>query len=844
MMRLNPGTAVAGIVAILLSVSGAFLARQFLLKRPESPPPVEKPVPKVETALVPVATIDLPVNRVVRKGDIGTLRLTKEELSKKKLPPTWISNPLDIGGRILKRPIKALDAFSPEDLFPEGTGPSVADDLEPGLRAVTISVNNSGFVDGFATPGTFVDVLFRLNTKEGDHRGRQPVTYTILNRVKVLAVERASFPGTMVDPANSKEPAKVTLAVTPEQAGQLRVLEGNGELSLSLRSPGERTRETIQTEQDEASELLAKLRKDEESLNGIISEASEAGLKFDDKGRMDELKKKISGQEQIVARLEEDLKHATVRPEEQRLAEVLKTGPRIGQNLPPGMRAVTVAVKGSGFVDGFAVAGTFVDVLFRLPQGEGRRGYKETTFAVVERVEVLAVDQSTEPIPAATTSAQGQAQEARVTLAVTADQASKLKVIEGRGELSLAIRSPDERTRETVEQEIGDVNDRLTELQRDAKSLNEIIAAAAKIGAEFDDKGRAAELRALIAEQEQLLAKLNGDLKLAVKVPEQQRLDEVLKLGSTPTIVEKLPQGKRAVTVSVKGSGFVDGYAVAGTSVDVLFRLSQLEGRKDYKETTFTVVEGVEVLAVDQSTDPAPQSGADTQERGVRVTLAVTPDQAARLKVIEGRGELSLLLRSPKEMTEGEASQPGTTVVPREGQVAMEGVKLELEELRIEQEALRQIEQLSARRGVPFSRQRRLEELQALINGREEQLTQLQAKESRTPTAEKAQGNSDSASTKYTLAAVLGIPEPVPPAPEPAPPPTKAMDIYMGGKRRTIMFEQSLAPTPPGTPTPASAPTAAGDPTTAGAPKPPGYCKECEDKKKYPGRTVIRVPAR
>ena len=217
MVRLNPGTIIAGTVAIFLSLSGAFLARQFLLRQ-ATPTPPERPVAKVELTTVPVATTDLPVNRVICRGDVGAMTFTKEQLSNRKLPPVYISNATDLMGRIVKRPVKSGAAFSPEDLFPAGTAPTVADDLEPGLRAVTINVSDSGFVDGFAAPGTHVDVLFRLTPGATDPKGRQPASYTIFQNIRVLAVEKASFPGTKLDPP-VREPIKVTLEVTPEQAG-------------------------------------------------------------------------------------------------------------------------------------------------------------------------------------------------------------------------------------------------------------------------------------------------------------------------------------------------------------------------------------------------------------------------------------------------------------------------------------------------------------------------------------------------------------------------------------------------------------------------------------------------
>jgi hypothetical protein len=72
--RLNAGTIIAAMVAILLSLAGAFLARQLLIS--EAPPVVPPEEPKVT---IPVATTDLPAGRELKRGDIGTLVVTKAE---------------------------------------------------------------------------------------------------------------------------------------------------------------------------------------------------------------------------------------------------------------------------------------------------------------------------------------------------------------------------------------------------------------------------------------------------------------------------------------------------------------------------------------------------------------------------------------------------------------------------------------------------------------------------------------------------------------------------------------------------------------------------------------------
>jgi Flp pilus assembly protein CpaB len=113
--------------------------------------------------------------------------------------------------------------------------------------------------------------------------------------------------------------------------------------------------------------------------------------------------------------------------------------------------------------------------------------------------------------------------------------------------------------------------------------------------------------------------------------------------GAGPGIADLLENGYRAVTVAIHDVGAVVGFARPGTFVDVLFRSVATEDRP---EVTITLLERVKVLAINKNT--LADRNVEIKDEG-RVTLSVTPMQAKVLKVVEGRGEMSLALRNPKE---------------------------------------------------------------------------------------------------------------------------------------------------------------------------------------------------
>lgn len=229
--RITPGTVIVGIFAVLFGLIGAYGVRKYLQGSGTPPPAAAQP----RREIVPLASMDIPAGRQVVLGEVALLQLLPDQVRKmradNKLPPQYMSNPQQIIGRILKKPVKKGDAFQTDFFYPEGTGPTVAEKLTPGLRAVTIPVEGTGALGGYDGPGSYVDIVFR--SRADDDAGIPETTVTLLEGVQVLAMEQESA---RVPPGTSLQ-NRVTLAVTAEQANALKIAEGRGTFSLSLRNP-------------------------------------------------------------------------------------------------------------------------------------------------------------------------------------------------------------------------------------------------------------------------------------------------------------------------------------------------------------------------------------------------------------------------------------------------------------------------------------------------------------------------------------------------------------------------------------------------------------------------------
>jgi pilus assembly protein CpaB len=116
-------------------------------------------------------------------------------------------------------------------------------------------------------------------------------------------------------------------------------------------------------------------------------------------------------------------------------------------------------------------------------------------------------------------------------------------------------------------------------------------------------------------------------------------------------ITRLIPKGMRAFTIHTPGveSG-VAGFILPGSRVDVLLTVSNPGTIDDATGggSTTTLLQNVEILAVDQRLEAPSENKVDPKELR-SVTLLVTPNQAAKLDLGQNKGTLHLSLRHPED---------------------------------------------------------------------------------------------------------------------------------------------------------------------------------------------------
>src|SRR5271163_660343 len=183
-------------------------------------------VPTIEAgADVVVAADDIQVGARVEEHDVRIARFPASGL-----PAGAYAKRSQVLGRGVIIPLSRGEFILPSKLARENAGSGLRSLIPPGMRAVSVRVNEVVSVAGFVGPGTRVDVLL-TGTPNGS---TEPQTTTVLQNVAVIASGH-----TLERNANGEAQSTpvITLLASPEDAERLTLASSEGKIQLSLRNP-------------------------------------------------------------------------------------------------------------------------------------------------------------------------------------------------------------------------------------------------------------------------------------------------------------------------------------------------------------------------------------------------------------------------------------------------------------------------------------------------------------------------------------------------------------------------------------------------------------------------------
>ena len=206
-----------GIVALALGAFVSFTVYRNLQSRTGS-----DAAPGVD---VVIAAGDIQVGAKIEDKDVKVVRFPSGDL-----PPRGFHLKSSVVGQGVVLPIAKGELVLPLKLAGENAGYGLPSLIPPGMRAVSVRVNEVVSVAGFVLPGTRVDVLLTGNPSGASEQQ----TTTVLENVAVIATGQRLERNAAGDPQSTPV---ITLLVSPDDAQKLTLASTQGRIQLALRNP-------------------------------------------------------------------------------------------------------------------------------------------------------------------------------------------------------------------------------------------------------------------------------------------------------------------------------------------------------------------------------------------------------------------------------------------------------------------------------------------------------------------------------------------------------------------------------------------------------------------------------
>jgi pilus assembly protein CpaB len=217
-MDRNTRTMVVVGIAIVVAALASFSVYRLVQRMPAR-------VVAAATTQMVVAAENLP---------LGT-RLTKEQVKLVDWPagsmvPGGFTSIDAVVNRGLIAGVSENEPLTESKVAPLESGAGLPPTIPPGMRAISVKVNEVIGVAGFVVPGTRVDVMVVLR------KGAESVARVVVSNAQVLTS------GTRYDQEAAKDGKQipssvVTLLVAPEDAERIGLAASEGQVMLTLRNP-------------------------------------------------------------------------------------------------------------------------------------------------------------------------------------------------------------------------------------------------------------------------------------------------------------------------------------------------------------------------------------------------------------------------------------------------------------------------------------------------------------------------------------------------------------------------------------------------------------------------------
>jgi pilus assembly protein CpaB len=178
---------------------------------------------QISVSEIVVAAVDIPVGSRLNETNLAFASWPEANVPKGAFTDmTTLADRIAVSKLVAGEPLLAAELAAP------GSGAGLVAMIEPGMRAMSIKVDEVTGVGGFILPNTFVDII-GVEKLKNDRRKAD----TILRRIKVLAIAQETF----TEEGKAKVVRTVTLELKPKQAETLALQTYKGSIHLILRNP-------------------------------------------------------------------------------------------------------------------------------------------------------------------------------------------------------------------------------------------------------------------------------------------------------------------------------------------------------------------------------------------------------------------------------------------------------------------------------------------------------------------------------------------------------------------------------------------------------------------------------
>ncbi|WP_321821974.1 MULTISPECIES: Flp pilus assembly protein CpaB [unclassified Burkholderia] len=215
-------------IAVLLGIYAWMLGRST-----PSPIPVQQAIAASPVSVV-IATRALPMGQPIAADALKVQPVAPA-------PAGAFSDPAALVGRV---PVRDIPASAP--VVSDALVSGLAEDVQPGERAIAVRVDETNAVGNRLRPGNFVDVFVNLKREAGggmlDGEVSQTQARLLMSKVRVLSFgdatpERDSGSNTNGNNGQPSNTRIAVLAVPTAQVDALTLGEASGRLTLALRNP-------------------------------------------------------------------------------------------------------------------------------------------------------------------------------------------------------------------------------------------------------------------------------------------------------------------------------------------------------------------------------------------------------------------------------------------------------------------------------------------------------------------------------------------------------------------------------------------------------------------------------